>query len=103
MDQDIVETVHIGVKLLSITSIRRGSLMALCDAEVEIAGVPIEIHGLQLVRCDDDRIQVRVPHHRGSDGTWVPSITLPQAVLDELAQQLDMSADPREAQDIVIK
>ena len=61
----------------------RGELIALLAADVVIAGVPLQLQGIQ-VRRDRIGLKMRAPEFRGSDGRWWPAVVLPGEVMQAL-------------------
>jgi hypothetical protein len=77
----------------TVTELRRlhraGNLLALATVEVDLDGVALTLHGVQVLRLPTGRLQCRAPHYRAQIGAWVPAVTLP----DEL--EVAIGRDPR--------
>jgi hypothetical protein len=77
----------------TVTELRRlhraGNLLALATVEVDLDGVALTLHGVQVLRLPTGRLQCRAPHYRAQTGAWVPAVTLP----DEL--EVAIGRDPR--------
>ena len=61
-----------------------GRLHALADVSLEIGGIEILIHGIQ-VRATADHTEVLLPTYRDHSGAWMTAITLPNEIKDGLA------------------
>lgn len=76
-----VETGLIGCRVLAIHPVFSSKVMALASVELDIDGIVMTIHGVQVIKAKasyGDCLQVRLPAHRTPDGQWQPSMELPQ-------------------------
>ncbi len=64
-----------------VTSLRRlhddGRIVALAEVTVDLDGIPLVLHGLQIVRVLHG-LECRMPHYRTPTGAWAPAVTLPE-------------------------
>lgn len=68
------------ITVLAITPVSNaGKLLALADVEVQLDGVAITVHGIQ-VRADGKGTEVALPRYRASDGSWKNAVSLPDEV-----------------------
>jgi hypothetical protein len=68
-----------------VTDLRRlhgtGRLLALASVSVDLDGVAVVLHGVQVLRLPTGRLQCRAPHYRNpTTGEWLPAVTLPDAL-----------------------
>jgi hypothetical protein len=54
-----------------------GNLLAIATLELNLGGIEVLLHGVQVVRTPAGKLQCKAPHHRLPTGQWVPSIVLP--------------------------
>jgi hypothetical protein len=74
--------------------IGRGSLAALLDIEIEVGGLCLPIHGVQIRRPREGsrEWEIHPPHYKGSAGQWRPAIELPDVILRAIVEQLTEEA-----------
>jgi hypothetical protein len=77
----------IGVSF-TVTELRRlhsaGRLLALATVAIDLDGVALTLHGVQVLRLANGKLQARAAHYRTPTGAWAPAITLP----DELERAI---------------
>jgi hypothetical protein len=66
-------------------AINSKALFAMVDVEVQIAGVTIDIVGVQARRLLDGGTSVSLPTFKDEGGVWRPAIRLPEEVRGPLA------------------
>jgi stage V sporulation protein G len=71
-----------------VTELRRlpnaGRVLALATVEIDLDGVALALHGVQVLRTPTGKLQARAPHYRAQTGQWLPAVTLP----DELERAI---------------
>jgi hypothetical protein len=71
----------IGVSF-TVTELRRlrsaGHLLALATVEIDLDGVALTLHGVQVLRLPNGKLQCRAAHYRAQTGQWLPAVTLPE-------------------------
>jgi hypothetical protein len=86
MSADTTEAV---VTVLSVEPVAgSGKLIALAAVEIEIAGVPIRLQGVKIVRRPDGRLNCEPPSYRAPDGRWLPAAVLPADLGEGLAAEV---------------
>jgi stage V sporulation protein G len=79
------DTVSVSFEVVSVTRLHRaGRLLALATVEIDLDGVALTLHGVQVIQLPNGRLQCRAAHYRAQTGTWAPCITLP----DELERAI---------------
>lgn len=76
-----IETGLVECRVLAIHPVFSSKIMALASVELDIDGIVMTIHGIQVVKAKGgygDCLQVRLPTHRTTDGLWQSSLELPQ-------------------------
>lgn len=89
------ETLPVSIQLVGIDRVRRGALLALIHIEVEISGVVLPISGIQILKAAGKAMTLRCPQYRCGDGTWKPSVTLPDEILLTVIQLLEAEGNAR--------
>ena len=87
-------TAPVSITVLSVTPMRAGKLFALAAVEVDIDGVPIEIHGIRAMHVPPAATRIELPTFRDAVGRSRAAIILPEevrgpigdAVLDRLVE-----------------
>jgi hypothetical protein len=78
--------------LLTVLSVEpvtgSGKLVALAAVEIEIAGIPILIQGVKIVRRPDGLLNCEPPQFRGPDGRWGAAAILPPDLAQGLAAEV---------------
>jgi stage V sporulation protein G len=75
-----LDTALARIAVLSVASVSgAGRLLALASVELDVDGVAIVLHGVQ-VRADGEKTEIALPHYRNSQGAWKPAVTLPTEV-----------------------
>jgi hypothetical protein len=83
---DDVEVADVQAYVSDIRPVRgRGNITHQCTALIEIAGIPIAVHGITLRNDRPHEVGVYLPQHRDSDGVWRPSIEFPTVIEHALA------------------
>lgn len=86
---DEAETLAVEFTVTGIQMVRgSGRLIALANAEVDVAGVVIALHGVQVIREPPGVISVRAPQFRDAGGTWRSAVILPDALRDALGREV---------------
>ena len=88
-------TTQVSIIVLSVTPMRAGKLFALAAVEIDIDGLPIEIHGIRAVRVPPAATRIELPTFRDAAGRSHAAILLPEevrrpigdAVLEELVER----------------
>ncbi|MBN8899875.1 MAG: hypothetical protein J0H57_02490 [Rhodospirillales bacterium] len=79
-----------------VTSLRRlhgaGPVVALASVSVDLDGVELELHGLQVRRRPDGLLECKAPHFRDTTGTWRTAITLPPELEDAIGREVVAAA-----------
>jgi hypothetical protein len=65
-----------------------GKLAALAVVEIEIAGIPIRLQGVKIIRRLDGRLGCEAPCFRAPDGRWAPAVILPPDLAEGLAAEV---------------
>ena len=55
-----------------------GRLLALASVAIDLDGIELALHGVQIVRLPTGRLRCQAPHYRGPTGAWLPAVTLPE-------------------------
>jgi stage V sporulation protein G len=63
-------------------------LVALAVVEIEIAGVPIRLQGVKIVKRPDGRLGCEPPCFKAPDGRWLPAVILPPDLGEGLAAEV---------------
>ncbi|MBN8925540.1 MAG: hypothetical protein J0H19_02850 [Rhodospirillales bacterium] len=75
-----------------VTSLRRlhgaGPVVALASVSVDLDGVELELHGLQVRRRPDGLLECKAPHFRDTTGRWRTAITLPPELEDAIGREV---------------
>jgi hypothetical protein len=83
------DTTEALVTVLSVDRIAGSDkLVALVAVEIEIAGIPIRLQGVKVVRRPDGRFNCEPPCYRGPDGRWLPAAVLPPDLGEGLAAEV---------------
>lgn len=69
--------------VISVQRIAAGDVVALADVALDLDGIEMKLHGLQVVRVPLGLV-ARMPRYRAPNGRWVPAVELPE----ELAQAI---------------
>lgn len=66
----------------TVTSLRHlhdaGRLLVLADVTMDLGGIEIALHGVQVLRLPTGRLRCQAPRHRSHTGEWLPAVTLPE-------------------------
>jgi hypothetical protein len=62
----------VNITVLSVTSVRAGSLSALASVEIEIGGVAIELHGIHALRVGAEGTRIQLSQFRDAAGLLPP-------------------------------
>lgn len=54
-----------------------GRLLALATVAVDLDGIELALHGVQIVRLPTGRLRCQAPQFRNHSGAWLPAVTLP--------------------------
>lgn len=88
MGADTEETTSVLCRVVDIQPIRGDKLIALASVEIEIAGVCLTLHGVQLQRGQQggaEATAVTLPRYRTASGDWRSAITLPEELRRPIA------------------
>jgi hypothetical protein len=84
----MTETVPVAFELLEVQPVHGvRDLLALASVSLDVAGVPIELHGLRVVPQPGGRLGVGVPMYRHA-GVSRPAAVLPPELLDAIAVEV---------------
>ena len=65
----------------TVTALRRlhstGRLLALATVDLDLDGVAMTLHGVQVTRLPNGSLQCSAPRYRTPTGEWAPAVTLP--------------------------
>jgi hypothetical protein len=79
------DTVSVSFEVVSVTRLHSaGHLLALATVEIDLDGVALTLHGVQVVRTPAGKLQCRAAHYRTPTGEWAPAVILP----DELERAI---------------
>ena len=78
--EEILGTASVSITVLSVTPMRAGKLFALVAVEVDIDGVPIEIHGIRAMHVSPAATRIELPTYRDAAGRSRAAIILPEEV-----------------------
>ncbi len=67
---------------------RHGALIAIADVSIDIAGVEAIVHGVEVKRRPDGRIEARAPRCRDERGAWMAAVTLPAELEEAIGAQV---------------
>jgi hypothetical protein len=85
VSDDDVSSVPVEVRLLRVQKIAgRGTLKCFFDAQIDIQGVEIEVHGFQCRETARGAISILAPQFRSRDGRWLPALILPDSVMSAI-------------------
>ena len=92
--KEIATTAPVSITVFSVTPMRAGKLFALAAVELDIDGVPIEIHGIRATHMPPGATKIELPTYRDAAGRSRAAIVLPEevrgpigdAVLDHLVE-----------------
>ncbi len=77
----VTDTVLTTFELIEFRRIRSaGNLLALACITIDLGGVEVLLHGVQVLRTPAGKIQCRAPHYRSVTGEWLPAVVLPEAL-----------------------
>lgn len=85
------ETVPVNCRVLEISPVTRGKLIALADVELEICEISFVLHGVQVVRAEKDGKEataVKMPKFRDQDGMWTPALSMPEELRKPIANAI---------------
>ncbi len=71
--------------VLNARPVASKTLFAMVDIELLIEGVSFVICGVQARREPDGGSAVRLPTYRGTDGSWLPAVKLPEELRGPVA------------------
>lgn len=80
----MTETAPVTVELIQVDQVRRGSLVALAVAEIDVAGIVFRLQAVP-IRREAGRLVIQEPCTRCPSGSWVPAVCLPPEVFEALA------------------
>jgi hypothetical protein len=65
----------------TVTELRRlhsaGNLLALATVAIDLHGIELTLHGIQIQRLPGGALQCSAPRYRCPTGQWQPAVTLP--------------------------
>jgi len=70
----------VSITVLSVTPMRAGKLFALASVQINVDGVPIEIHGIRATRTTTGATRVELPTFRDATGQSRAAIVLPEEI-----------------------
>jgi stage V sporulation protein G len=76
----IGNTASVSITVLSVTPMRAGKLFALAAVEVDIEGIPIEIHGIRAMHVPPAATRIELPTDRDAADRSRAAIVLPEGV-----------------------
>jgi hypothetical protein len=95
-DATPVATAAVEVTVLGIEHLHKsGNLLAFVTFEMTIANVTIRVQGCQIRRGPPGEIELTPPMFRSGNGTWLPSIEMPNEVMLSVLAQLGDEWPPR--------
>ena len=66
----------------TVSSVRRlagaGHLLALATVTIDLAGVEMVLHGVQVLRTAAGQLRCQAPRFRAHTGAWEPAVTMPE-------------------------
>ena len=65
---DTGSTTPVSITVLSVTPMRAGKLFAIAAVEIDIDGVPIEIHGIRALHVPPAATRIELPTFRDTAG-----------------------------------
>ena len=77
---DGVGSTPVSITVLSVTPMRARKLFALASVELDIDGVPIEIHGIRATHVPPGATKIELPTYRDAAGRSRAAIALPEEV-----------------------
>ena len=79
------DTVSVKFTVSNARAVSSKTVFALVDVELSVAGVVLEIFGIQ-ARCEPDgQTSIRLPTYKNAAGLWRPAIRLPAETHGPLA------------------
>jgi DNA-binding cell septation regulator SpoVG len=54
-----------------------GRLLALATVELDLGGIELTLHGVQVIQLPNGKLQCNAPRYRTPTGEWAPAVTLP--------------------------
>jgi stage V sporulation protein G len=73
-------TAPVSITVLSETPVRVGKLFALAAVELDIDGVPVEIHGIRATHVPPGATKIELPTYKDAVGRSRAAIILPEEV-----------------------
>ena len=93
-------TALVSCRVLEVIPLTTGRLIALASVEIDIAGVCLTLHGVQVAREKQDGREgalVTVPNDRAADGCWRAAVVQAKCLALGLVRQRLAAAEPRAA------
>jgi len=81
---EISSTTPVSITVLSVIPMRAGKLFALASVEIDIDGVPIEIHGIRAMHVPLATTRIELPTFRDAAGRSRAAIILPEEVREPI-------------------
>ncbi len=75
-------------RVLGIQRLKAGPLIGLAVVELTIAGVILQLQGVQLFKESGGGLAVRAPRFRDAEGHWRSAVILPDSLQRALADEL---------------
>lgn len=74
---------------VTVRPVRRGRVLAVADAVVDLDGVPLTLSGFTVRLTDHGRADVLVPQHRDPvSGQWADSVVLPPELAGAIGREI---------------
>ena len=72
------------ISVCNLRPINSKTIYALVDADIEIAGVGINVFGIQARHLADGGTSIHLPTFRDSDGVWRSAVGLPDEIREAI-------------------
>jgi len=81
-EPDSESTTTVTMDVIQVDRVNRGSLLALASVVIDIGGIEITVHGIQVRRVNpkSGKVVTLLPTFRGPDGDIWPAVELPEEV-----------------------
>lgn len=83
------DTLTASLRVLALEPLNKSGVIALLTVEIELAGVPVVIHGVQArdAVADGGRraVSFHLPTYRSPTGAWRSAVELPDELRDAIA------------------
>ena len=65
-----------------------GRLLALATVTVDMAGVELTLHGVQVRRLPNGKLRCQAPQYRTHTGRWEPAVTMPDELEGAIGREV---------------